>query len=156
MNRTKLCLVVMGIVFVLTTVTFLQNPVPVGAQNCFPVKISDRDKIEGLTLSINKNDCVVWVNFSTPSPGSSGELSGTASSDVLVSFPEATTCVINEVKAPVGFKMDVATNCFVAGWLRPGETSSLVFTKPGTYKYNIQFRFGQEVKDKTEGTVVVK
>jgi len=156
MNRTKLWLIVTRVVFVLTMVIFLEIPASVGAQNCFTVKIWDRDKIESLALSINKNDCVVWVNFSTPSPGSSGELSGTAPSDVLVSFPEATTCVINEVKAPVGFKMDVATNCFVAGWLRPGETSSLVFTKPGTYKYNIEFKFGQEVRGKTEGTVVVK
>ncbi|MBI5582822.1 MAG: hypothetical protein HY892_03265 [Deltaproteobacteria bacterium] len=152
MNRTKLWSVVAGVVLALTTVMFLQNPAPVGAvETCMIVKLWDRDKIEPLNVSINQGDCLVWVNFSRPT--STAKVPG----DAMIVFPDATKCIINEVKASVGFKMEKATDCFVAGWIRPGETASLVFAKPGTYKYKIKFKFGKDVRDVAgEGTVVVK
>lgn len=52
--------------------------------------------------------------------------------------------------------MDVSSGCFVGGWLSRGETASLVFAETGTYKYDIEFRFGKEVRSKTSGTIIVK
>jgi hypothetical protein len=152
MNRTKFVTVV---VFLLTGMIILVNPVKVGAQNCFPVKIWDRDRIEPLNLSVNTGDCVVWINF-PQSPMGRGVDYGKSSSEVLISFIEPKECAIDEITTSTGFKMKEANSCFEAGWLRPGETSSLVFKKPGTYKYDIQFRFGKELRGKTEGTVTVK
>jgi plastocyanin len=150
MDRTKLWVVVAVVVFVLTTVIFLQNPASAdAAQQCFPVKVWDRDKIEPLSLSVNKGDCVVWINFTQPVAATAG--------DVLIVFPDAKECGIKEVKASTGFKMEEALNCFIGGWLRPGETASLVFEKPGTYKYKVQFRSGKVLKDALKGgTIVVK
>jgi hypothetical protein len=150
MNRTKLWLVVTGIVFVLTTVIFLENPALVGAaERCLPVTIRDRDNIEPLVLSINKGDCVVWINFAGAATSSRTE------SEVLLVFKEGGRC-LRETKAPVGFKMDDSSNCFVAGWLSHGETASLVFEVPGNYQYDIKFRFGKGVRPGGSGTIVVK
>jgi hypothetical protein len=59
---------------------------------------------------------------------------------------------VKATKAPMMFKMDVPKGCYVAGWLGYGQTASLVFTEPGTYKYDVEFKVG----GKTSGTIVVK
>lgn len=88
MNRKKLWLVVTGVVFVLITVIFLENPAPVGAaERCFPVTIRDRDNIEPLMLAINKGDCVVWINYTGTVTSGRGE------SDVLLIFREGERCI---------------------------------------------------------------
>jgi len=148
MRRTKMWLAVVGVVFFLITVIFLENPAPVGAEElCNPVTIRYRKNMPPLNTTINKGDCVVWVNFSH-SIDTPGEY------DVLLSFTEGKQCLL-ATKAPVGFKMD-DKDCFAGGFLSYGETASMVFVKPGTYKYDIQIWQGKKIKDKNSGTIVVK
>lgn len=138
MNRDKLLLMVMGIIFVLTTVIFLGNPGTTGAaEKCSIVTIRGRDNIEPNMLTVTKGDCVVWMNW--------------ARDDVTLSFKEGEKCV-KATKSPMGFKMDVPSGCYIAGAFAYGQTASLVFTEPGTYKYDIEFKVG----GKTSGTIVVK
>jgi plastocyanin len=48
--------------------------------------------------------------------------------------------------------MDVPSGCYVAGWMNYGQTASLMFTEPGTYAYQVDFKVGGN----TSGTIVVK
>ena len=151
MRRSKMWLAVAGVVFFLITVIFLENPVPVGAEEmCIPVTIRYQEHMQPLKTTVNKGDCVVWINF-IPAIHS-GAL--TDANDVLLSFPEGKQCLIG-TKAPKGFKMD-DKDCWNGGFLSYGETASMVFVKPGTYKYDIQIWQGKKIKDKNSGTIVVK
>jgi hypothetical protein len=143
MNRIRLLLIVTGVVFILTSVIFLGNPVTIGAaEKCSIVTIRGRDNIEPNMLTIRKGDCVVWINFTG---------SATQSEGIVVSFKEGEKCV-SMTKAPVGFKMDVPKGCYVAGSLSYGETASLMFPNPGTYNYDVEFKVG----GKTSATIIVK
>ena len=139
MNKKKVLLMATGTVFVLTMVIFLGDPIVIGAaEKCDIVTIRGRDNIEPNMLTVKKGDCVVWLNW-------------TRDQDVLLSFKEGEKCV-RATKAQVGFKMDVPSGCYLAGWMSYGQTSSLIFAEPGTYKYEVQFKVG----GKNTGTVVVK
>jgi hypothetical protein len=139
MNKTKLLLIATGAAFILTMVIFPGNPVTTGAaEKCDVVTIRGRDNIEPMVLTVTRNDCVVWLNW-------------TRDQDVLLSFKEGEKCV-RATKAPVGFKMDVPSGCYLAEWLSYGQTASLVFAEPGTYNYEVQFKVG----GKNTGTIVVK
>ena len=96
-------------------------------------------------LTVKKGDCVVWINFT----GSSG--AGYTREDAQLSFKDGEKCV-RATKAPVGFAMDVSKGCYITGWLSYGQTSSLMFTDPGTYDYQVDFKVGGNVK----GTIIVK
>jgi hypothetical protein len=48
--------------------------------------------------------------------------------------------------------MDYPTGCYVAGWFSYGQTASLMFTEPGTYNYEVQFKTGGKIG----GTIIVK
>jgi plastocyanin len=139
MDKTKLLLIVTGAVFILTTVIFLGGPTTIAAaEKCDIVTIRGRDNIEPNLLTVKKGDCVVWMNW-------------TRDQDVLISFKEGEKC-IRATKSPVGFKMDVPTGCYLAGWMSYGQTASLVFAEPGSYNYEVQFKSG----GKNTGTIVVK
>jgi hypothetical protein len=139
MNKCKFLLMATGIFFVLTTVIFLGNPVTTGAaEKCDVVTIRGRDNIEPMVLTVTRNDCVVWLNW-------------TRDQDVLLSFKEGEKCV-RATKSPAGFKMDVPTGCYLAGWMSYGQTASLLFAEPGTYNYEVQFKVG----GKSTGTIMVK
>lgn len=139
MDKTKLLLIVTVAVFILTTVIYLGGPATIGAAEiCKIVTIRGRDNIEPNMLTVKKGDCVVWMSW-------------TRDQDVLLSFKEGEKCV-RATKAQVGFKMDVPSGCYLAGWMSYGQTSSLVFAEPGTYKYEVQFKVG----GKNTGTIVVK
>ena len=139
MNKIKVLLIVIGAVFILTMVIFLGDPGTMGAAEiCKIVTIRGRDNIEPNMLTVKKGDCVVWMNW-------------TRDQDVLLSFKEGEKCV-RATKAPVGFKMDVPKGCYIASWLGYGETASLVFTQPGTYSYDVEFKVG----GKNSGTIIVK
>lgn len=139
MKKTKLLAIVTGAAFILTLVIFLGNPVTLGAaEKCDIVTIRGRDNIEPMMLTIKKGDCVVWMNWARDQ-------------DVLLSFKEGEKCV-RATKAPIGFKMDIPSGCYIGGWLSYGQVSSLVFAEPGTYNYEVQFKVG----GKNSGTIVVK
>ncbi len=139
MKKTKLLLTAVGVIFVLTMVIFIGNPVTLGAaEKCDIVTIRGRDNIEPVTLKVKKGDCVVWMNW-------------TRNQDILLSFKEGEKCV-RVTQSPVGFKMDVPTGCYLAGWLSYGQTASLVFAEPGTYDYEVQFKVGGA----NRGTIIVE
>jgi plastocyanin len=139
MNKARFLLTAAGVTFILTVVIFIGNPATIGAaEKCDIVTIRGRDNIEPVTLTVKKGDCVVWMNW-------------TRDQDVLLSFKDGEKCV-RATKAPVGFKMDVPSGCYIANWLSYGQTASLVFTEAGTYKYEVQFKVG----GKNSGTVIVK
>jgi len=139
MNKSKLLLMATGAVFALTMVIFLGDPIVIGAaEKCDIVTIRGRDNIEPITLTVKKGDCVVWMNW-------------TRDQDVLLSFKEGEKCV-RATKSPVGFAMDASKGCYLAGWMSYGQTASLIFAEPGTYKYEVEFKVG----GKNAGTIVVK
>jgi plastocyanin len=143
MKKFKLLAIGVGIVLILTAVIFLANPEIVGAaEECKIVTIRGRSGLEPNILTIKKGDCVVWINFS-------GAL--TQTEDVLLTFKEGQKCV-RATKSPVGFAMDASKGCYVAGWLGRGQTASLMFSDPGTYDYQVDFKVGGNIK----GTIVVK
>ena len=145
MNRIKLLSIATGAVFILTMVYFLGNPLTIGAaEKCEIVAIRGRDKIEPKTLTVKKGDCVVWINFISSS-------SGYPSQDIILSFKEGEKCA-RTTKAAVGFRMDYPSGCYVAGSFNYGQTASLMFTEPGTYNYEVQFKAGGQIS----GTIIVK
>ncbi len=135
-----------GVAFILTMLILSGSPGIVrAAERCDVVAIRGRDNIEPTILSVKKGDCVVWINFTGTSAASYTK------QDVQLSFKEGEKCV-RATKAPVGFKMDVPSGCYLTGWIGYGETSSLMFTEPGDYDYEVQFKAG----GKNTGTIVVK
>ncbi len=143
MKKIRLLVLTMGVVFVLAEVIYLLNPVTLGAaETCNVVTIRGRSGLEPNLVKIKRGDCVVWINF-TGAP--------TQTEDAQVSFKEGEKCV-RETRAPVGFKMDVPSGCYIAGWLGYGETASLMFSQPGTYEYQVNFKVGGN----TSGTVIVE
>jgi plastocyanin len=145
MNKSKLLLMATAAVFILTMVIFLSGPTTIGAaEKCEIVAIRGRDKIEPKTLTVKKGDCVVWINFISSS-------SGYPSQDIILSFKEGEKCA-RTTKAAVGFRMDYPSGCYVAGSFNYGQTASLMFTEPGTYNYEVQFKEGGKIG----GTVIVK
>jgi plastocyanin len=139
MNKTRVLISAAGIAFILTMIFLIGNPPTTGAaERCDIVTIRGRDNIEPTMLTVQKGDCVVWMNW-------------TREQDVLLSFKEGEKCV-RATKTPVGFKMDVPTGCYLAGWLSYGQTSSLVFTETGTYDYEVQFKVGGS----NRGAIIVK
>jgi plastocyanin len=145
MGKTKLSLIVMGVAIFLGMVIFLEHPAIIGAaEQCSIVMIRGRDNIEPNMLTIKKGDCVVWINFTGTSAGYTKE-------DIQLSFKDGKKCV-RATKAPVGFAMDVSKACYITGWLSYGQTASLMFTDPGTYDYQVDFKVGGNNK----GTITVK
>ncbi len=139
MSKTRFLIIAAGVTLIITVLIFIGNPPTIGAaEKCDIVTIRGRDNIEPVTLTVKKGDCVVWMNW-------------TRDQDVLLSFKEGEKCV-RATKAPVGFKMDVPSGCYLGGWMSYGETASLMFVQPGTYKYEVQFKVG----GKNSGTILVK
>jgi plastocyanin len=143
MNKIKLLWVVLGAAFILTEMVYLTSPVTIGAaETCNIVTIRGRSGLEPNLLKIKKGDCVVWINF-TGAP--------TQTEDARLTFKEGEKC-LHATKAPVGFKMDVPSGCYIAGWISYGQTASLMFTEPGTYNYEVDFNVGGN----TSGTIIVE
>jgi|GEM_PF-614365 len=145
MDRSKIKYLLIVTAFILTTVCFLEEAVTsFAAESCNVVTIRGRGNIEPHVVTIKKGDCVVWINFNGSSPGQPMQ-------SIILSFKDGGKC-IKVTKSPVGFKMDASSGCYVAGWLGFGETSSLMFTEPGTYNYEVQFKVG----GKDSGTIIVE
>ncbi len=143
MNKIKIMLVMTVAILISGAVVFLGNLPTIGAaETCNIVTVRGRSGLEPNLLTIKKGDCVVWINFT--GSASKGE-------EVQLTFKEGEKCV-RATKAPVGFKTDVPSGCYVAGWMNYGQTASLMFTEPGTYTYQVDFKVGGN----TSGTIVVK
>jgi hypothetical protein len=85
-------------------------------------------------LSIKGGDCVVFTNLI-------GEGIGTQGTDeVKVAYKEGAKC---QKGVRISFDFQVDKNmCYTSGWMRYGESSTMVFATPGTYDYEIRYLSG--------------
>ncbi|MFH2046270.1 MAG: hypothetical protein ABIK92_14100 [Pseudomonadota bacterium] len=81
------------------------------------VKISPQD------LTVSAGSCVVWVNW-------------IRGAEISTSFQDGKVCA-DKTKSSMSFRLTPGLGCYVTNFLVQGETSSLRFMEPGTYKYDI-------------------
>ncbi|MFH2046269.1 MAG: hypothetical protein ABIK92_14095 [Pseudomonadota bacterium] len=105
-----------------------------GDGNCFIVSLKGNITTKGAEgddiitiapqyLDVPVGSCVVWVNW-------------VRGAEISTSFKEGKLCAVS-TKSPVGFRLTPNMGCFVTDFLAQGETTSLRFMEPGTYKYEI-------------------
>ncbi|MFH2045734.1 MAG: hypothetical protein ABIK92_11375 [Pseudomonadota bacterium] len=138
----KFKLLVAGVILMfLFTASFIVNPERVDAgdvikDQCLIVSLQgeiDSDKPEKMDnaititpqdLDISVGACAVWVNW-------------IRGAEISISFKEGKVCKISTDYSKFGFRLTPDIGCFVTDFLQQGETTSLRFMEPGTYKYNI-------------------
>jgi len=139
---------ILAIVTVLTLAAtlFLITSETTEAQECRLVRIyaaldkpSSPARLEPDILSIDQGGCVVWINW--------------GQDRVLVNFREGKKCQA-VTEAPTGFRLDANTDCYVTDFVPFGGTSSLKFSEPGTYDYEVTWENQKGVVEK--GKVVVR
>lgn len=140
MNRFKMQ--VIGLCLVLIMGVFIGGPGIAQGKSCHLAAIAGPNEINPRALHIKKGDCVVFMNFS-----------GTVTNphQIKVSFKEGEKC-LSATESLMGLTMD-ETKCLTSGWIGYGQTPSAVFTKPGTYGYEVNFKEGGPP---TTGRIVVK
>ena len=74
-------------------------------------------------LTVLAGSCVVWVNW-------------VRGAEISTSFQEGKICA-DKTQSPISFRLTPGLGCYVTNFLTQGETSSLRFMEPGTYKYDI-------------------
>ncbi|MBU1055944.1 MAG: hypothetical protein KKC46_19265 [Proteobacteria bacterium] len=150
-------LVASFVVMLLFIASFVVNPVAVNAgdkgdENCFIVSLKGNisseqtaagEKIITIApqyLEVPVGSCVVWVNW-------------VRGAEISTSFKEGKVCAVS-TKSPVGFRLTPNMGCFVTDFLAQGETTSLRFMEPGTYKYDIYTQ--NMVAPLASGKIIVK
>lgn len=100
------------------------------AQECHIVRLQDERSAVASTvrvspdiLTIKKGSCVVWVNWVT-------------ASSTRINFKEDGKRCLDATEAPAGFTS--VENCYLTDYLKLGGTSSLRFTQPGTFVYEVE------------------
>jgi hypothetical protein len=104
------------------------------------------------TLTVPVGTCTVWISFIK------------AIDQLTVSFRENAKACVASTEASKDFGlMDLkeGESCYLSRPLALGQSSSLIWTKPGEYKYTIQFASkvpnSQIIEPvKAEGTIIVK
>ena len=128
MDKKKL-LLVLGLISIFTLTIFILNQGISTAQECRIVRLWGQAfpepsiEIEPKTLVVSKGACVIWSNW-------------VRAEEVSVVFTEGKKC-LDMTEAPTGFKMDLSTQCYVANFIKLGQTSSLRFPQDGTFKYEV-------------------
>ena len=141
MKRSNFAVIVLSMAFILGV--FLATPQLSHAAGCYIATIKGQDVgVEPMTLNIKVKDCVVFMNFSG---------SPTTPQEVKVLFKEGAKCMA-AMEQIVGLSMD-ANKCLASGWIGYGQTPSAVFSKPGTYMYEIMYKAGGP---SIKGTITVK
>ena len=129
MKKHKSLFILLGGVLILMSAILAANPqLASAAEKCYFVTFFDKNNVNPTTLTIGKGDCVVWMDWKR-------------NEDVTLSFREGAKC-LKAVKKPTLFKMDEPSACLISQILKYGETVYLVFTEPGTYVYDINFKTG--------------
>lgn len=144
MDKNRCLIRVIGITLILVMTYFLAYPEAIKAkEECLSVKIFGQAVpgvsiwIEPETLTISKGTCVVWINWAR-------------ATQVTLKFREGKKCA-EATQAPVGFRMD-AINCYVSDRILLGGTASLLFTKDGTFDYEVEVAAGNVKR----GRIIVK
>jgi hypothetical protein len=140
------CAVAIIMVLTFAATLFLMESEAIDAQECRLVRIYSAGQNPGASgrlepdvLSVDKGGCVVWVNW--------------GQDRVLVNFRDGKKCQA-VTEAPTGFKLDANTDCYVTDFVPFGGTSSLKFSEPGTYHYEVTW---EKQKGKVQkGKVMVR
>jgi hypothetical protein len=108
------------------------------AQECRLIQISG--EVQGVgsqidiapkSLTVPVGTCTVWISFIRASD-----------QQLTVSFRENAKACVGSTENPKEFGLtDLKTgeSCYLSRPLSLGQSASLIWTKPGTYKYTIQF-----------------
>ena len=126
-------------------------PQVVTATECHMAKIRNQDTgIEPQTLNLKVNDCVVFMNSSSPLYRPTAK-----PQDVKVVFNEGEKCLA-ATQSIVGLAIDDDKR-LVSDWIGAGQINpvfskpgvynysgqpSVVFTKPGVYNYKVLYKTG--------------
>jgi len=138
---------------IFTMTILLGNPEIIGAKQeraqqkqCAIVDINGNDTIEPETLKIAQDDCVRWLNWSD-------------GAEVIFSEGEKSK---DMTKDPVRFNMD-SEGRYLTDYFGHNETASLLFSKKGTFNYEVTFKLitgGKQVpglaQHRVSGTIVVE
>ena len=150
-------LVASVVVVLMFIASFVVNPVTVyagdeGDGSCFVVSLKgsittaksatgdDIITIAPQYLDVPVGSCVVWINW-------------IRGADISTSFKEGKVCAAS-TKSPIGFRLTPGLGCYVTDFLSQGETTSLRFMEPGTYKYDIYTQ--NRVAPLASGKITVK
>ena len=131
--------VILGVALV-----YLNPTIANAKEQCSIIPFEAANGLLNKTVELSPGDCVVWLNWT-------GSAAQQQNSQIIISFDEGQKCI--EATVPSGvFTLEPASKCFISQALGYGQTVSLVFNKPGTYKYHIKSTVGPE----QTGQIVVK
>ena len=155
MNIRKLSFKTTAVLFLLGAALLLGSSMVYAEGSCQIIKITN-DKAGGDSsvqiipekITVPVGTCTIWVNF-VPYAG------------VRIRFHENAKKCLLSTEAPTGFQeSELKTNevCNISNTLVRGQTASLVWSKPGIFKYtieNISLKDNDYVKS-VEGIIEVK
>jgi len=135
MNMKKLCFKTSPF-FLLAIAILLWGISPTyAADQCQIIRIEEGKGAGGSRIEIFPEEitvpvgtCTVWINW-------------VSDKDVRVSFRENAKACMLSTEASQGFKeldLKPGESCYISEKLPRGKTASLVWTKPGTYKYHLE------------------
>ena len=99
---------------------------------------ADRIELFPEKITVPVGTCTVWINW-------------IKDEEIHVSFRENAKQCILSTEAPSGFeeqKLKSGESCYISEKLSRGRSASLVWSKPGTYKYTLEYA------DKGSGAVL--
>jgi len=135
MNRGKLRFKITAGLFLVSAVLLLGTGPTYAADMCQIIRI-DEGKGAGGTrleifpekLTVPVGTCTVWINWVTDR-------------EVRVSFRENAKACMLSTESSTGFEemeLKAGESCYISEKLARGKTASVVWSKPGIYKYNLE------------------
>jgi len=141
--------------FLVSAALMLSTCMVYAGDNCQLIKITKEKAGGGTSVRITPEEitvpvgtCTVWINF-------------VRDGKVQVSFRENAKQCILSTDAATGFeelKLETGESCYYSDVLPHGKTASLVWTKPGIYKYTLETPKGKDYAGNiiAEGLIEVK
>jgi len=135
MNIIKLSFKTTTILFLVSAVLLLSTSIVYAGDYCQIIRIEEGQGAGGTRLEIFPEKitvpvgtCTVWINW-------------VPDKEVRISFRENANQCIQSTEASTGFEkqgLKPGELCYSSQKLPRGKTASLVWTKPGTYTYNLE------------------
>jgi len=135
MNIIKLNFKTTTLLFLVSAFLLLGTSIVYAGENCQIIRILEgkgaggtRFEIFPEKITVPVGTCTVWINWINDR-------------EVSVTFREDANKCIQSTEASTGFKRHESKPgeiCYISEKLPRGKTASLVWTKPGTYTYNLE------------------
>lgn len=135
MIRSKLCVKIVTGLFLVGAVSLLGSTLTYAADTCQIIRIEEGKGAGGTRIEIFPDKitvpvgtCTVWINW-------------VANRDVHVSFREnAKQCVMSSGEATGFEELEIkpGESCYMSDKLPRGKTASVVWEKPGIFKYQLE------------------